>query len=428
MKKVFKLLALVLILMVLASCGSRKSPTGGPEDIEKPEVLTSLPQQFSQISDKIEITFSKSMDKSTVAQGIYIYPHIEAKKISLADRVLTIIINEPLQKDTNYYVTLTTRVKDTRGNPLSANQTMVYASGKFHDNRLAGTVAYEDRTDAGQAVQMSLFSADSLLVLSREINGGAYAIDGLNPAEYQVRAYLDKNRNGRYDHTAEPWFEKNVQVRQMTNLDIHLTYADTTLAVIRSAKAVSNREVQVTFSEAPAAFKNIAIIDPLSNKLLAVQMSELEGDRLTIITSAQDSVKYDLRVTGISDAKGNVNQVSGLGFMGTKRPDKDAPKVMASLPRNGTSVATLLPILEVHFNEIIPKSALKVTLSSTDSNSQIPVQIISADSRICRFKPSAPLTNYRSHLLRISSETTDSSGNRMEADYLLNFLPLIPSK
>lgn len=428
MNKAFRLIAILLAVLALASCGSRKSPTGGPEDIEKSDVLASLPQQFSQISDKIEITFTKSMDKSSIAQGVYFYPHIEAKKISLDDRVLTILINEPLLRDTNYYVTLSTRIKDTRGNPLAANRTLIYASGRFQDNRLAGTIEYEDKADAGSAVQMSLFSADSLLVLSHQATGGAYAIDGLNPADYHLRAYLDKNSNGRYDHTAEPVFERSVSIKQMTNLDISLAYADTTLPVIRNAKAVSNRELVVTFSEAPTSFKSITIMNSAGNTLLPVQFTELAGERLSVVTAPQDSVKYVLRISGALDAKGNASSVSGISFMGTRRADSEAPRVIATLPRNGTSVANLQPILEVRFSEIIPKAALKVELIASDNNARIPVDVITGDSSICQFRPSQPLTNYRSHILRVLSETSDASGNKMAAGYDLNFLPLVQSR
>lgn len=428
MSKVFKLASLILIVFMLTSCGSKKSPTGGPEDIEKPDVLTSLPQQFAQISNRIEITFTKSMDKSSIAQGVYIYPDIEAKKISLVDRVLTILINEPLKKDTNYYVTLSTRIKDTRGNPLVSNRTLIYASGKFQDSRLAGTIEYENGADAGQPIQMNLFSADSLFILSHPATGGAYAIDGLNTADYTLRAYLDKNRNGKYDHTQEPWFEKSVQVRQVTNLDINLAYADTTMPVIRSVRAVSNRELQVTLSEPSTSFKSITIIDPIKNTLLAAQITELASERLSIVTSPQDSVKYVLRIAGLSDAKGNVTNVSGFSFMGTGITDKTPPTVLSTSPRNGTSVSSLQPILEVRFSEIIPRASVKAVLIASDTNAQIPVDIVEGNASVVRFRPSKPLTNYRSHVLRILTETADASGNRIATAYDLNFLPLKQEK
>ena len=75
MKKVFELALLLALLLTLASCGSKKSPTGGPEDLDRPAILSSLPAQFGQITNgRIEINFSKPLDKSSVTQAVYIYP------------------------------------------------------------------------------------------------------------------------------------------------------------------------------------------------------------------------------------------------------------------------------------------------------------------------------------------------------------------
>ncbi|MDZ4182513.1 MAG: Ig-like domain-containing protein, partial [Candidatus Cloacimonadaceae bacterium] len=119
MNKVFKALIIIALAVSLYSCGSKKSPTGGAVDAEKPTVLTTLPAQFGQISEgRILIDFSKPMDKSSITQGIYIYPPIADKKISLDKNSISIRILEKLKENTNYYVTLTTRLKDIRGNNL----------------------------------------------------------------------------------------------------------------------------------------------------------------------------------------------------------------------------------------------------------------------------------------------------------------------
>jgi len=98
------------LTLLSSSCGSRRSPTGGPEDTEKPKVLTTYPAQFGQLSDgRIEINFSKSLDKSSVAQAVYIYPPIQNKKITVDKSTMRIRIDEKLKQDTNYYITLSTR-------------------------------------------------------------------------------------------------------------------------------------------------------------------------------------------------------------------------------------------------------------------------------------------------------------------------------
>lgn len=423
--KVFKLIILIACALICVSCGSKKSPTGGPEDKERPEVLAMLPAQFSQISDLIEITFSKALDKTSIAQSIYIYPPITDKNISVADRVLTISIREKLIPDTNYYVTFTPRLKDIRGNSLATNQSYVFTSGQLHDNRLAGTLSFEDRADYNLPVNINLFSSDSLFVMSHSVQGGAYAIDGLNPAEYIVRAYQDKNRNSLYDFGIEPWFESKLTVRQVTNLDMQLAYADTTKPVIRTVAARSNQEIVIGLSESLKSMGKITIRNIENRFELPILITEFHQNQLTLITAPQDSATYAVEIENMLDNKGNVNPISALRFQGTRKKDVTAPEIIATLPRNGTSVNSLEPLLEITFSEIIPSGGLKATMTATESNQDIPIKVVSSDSRVCRLRPVRPLTNYRSHTLMISGQTEDSSGNKLAKDYLLVFLPLV---
>lgn len=421
----FKLLVTITLALFLISCGSKKSPTGGPEDKDRPEVIAMLPAQFSQISDRIEFTFSKALDKTTLAQSIYIYPPIANKTINASDRVLTITIKEPLLANTNYYVTFTPRLKDVRGNSLAANQSYIFASGALNDNRLAGTISYEDRADYNFPVNINLFSSDSLLVMSHSVQGAAYAIDGLNAAQYIVRAYQDKNRNSLYDFGSEPWFESKVQVNQVANLEMQLAYADTTKPVIRTVTAKSDREIEITLSEPVQALGKITLRNIENRFELPVLITEIRNTQLTLITAPQDSVTYAAEIENLRDSKGNVNTLSALRFQGTRKKDTIAPEILSSNPRNGTSVSSLEPILEITFSEIIPLDGLQVTLTATDTGQSIPLRVVSADSRTCRMRPTRPLTNYRSHTLTISAETTDSSGNKLGKDYQLVFLPLV---
>jgi len=80
-------------------CGSKRNPTGGPEDTTKPELLASLPAEFADISEGvIELSFSKHLDKSSVTTGLYIYPLIQNKKVVVERNKITIRINEPLRR------------------------------------------------------------------------------------------------------------------------------------------------------------------------------------------------------------------------------------------------------------------------------------------------------------------------------------------
>lgn len=424
MNKVFKLLALVPLLAALACCGSKKGPTGGLEDLEKPAVLASLPAEYGQIeNNRIEITFSKPLDRASVAQAVYIYPPVARKKITAQKSSLLIRFDEELLPDTNYYVILSTRLKDTRGNPLAANQTLVFAHGKLNQLQLSGRIAYEDPGDNGRPVQLTLLSADSLQVRSHTAQGSSYSLAALNPASYLLRAFIDVNGNGRYDFSREPFCEGGVDLLRGANLDLMLAYADSTKPLIQTVTARSPREIEVLFSEPVAKLGEIKILADDDQSELPVLISRLRQNKLTLLTARQDKFLYALELRHIEDRKGNVMPVSRVEFRSLQEPDATPPQVTFTSPRNGTSVASLEPLLELHFSEVIPRSNLQARLLETETGLAIPVDILQSDNDIYRFKPRWTLQNYRSYALIVSA--ADISGNALKEEYRLNFLPLM---
>lgn len=427
MYKGFKLAGIGLLLILLAACGSKKSPTGGPVETDKPTVLTTLPAEFGQITNgRIEINFSKHLDKSTLAQSIYIYPPIQNKKVTADKNTLQIRINEALKPNTNYYVTLSTRLKDVRGNALATNQTLVFAHGELNPGRISGNVIYEDAADLGLPIRLSLLSVDSLMVWDGSVRGPTYAVEALNPASYILRAFIDKNTNGRYDFSREPFFEQSLALSKAANADIHLAYADSTKPVIKSARAKSNREIELQLSEPVASYGAVSINAVRTRQELPVLLSSLVGDRLTLLTEPQDTVSYAVTMVDLRDSKGNTNLVSRIEFRSSSLQDTEPPKVLSSNPRNGTSVGSLQPVLELRFSEIIPRAQLSVQLTSDESKARIPLDVLHSDDSVYRFKPRQPLQNYRSHVLTVTA--SDISGNKLKEEFKLNFLPLLRSE
>ena len=424
MNKVFRLCLLLIALLFLVSCGSKKSPTGGPVDLEKPEMLSIIPEEYSQLTDEIEITFSKAMNKQSFTEGIYFHPPILNKKVSYSGRTLTIKIMEPLKPDCVYHLTLGSGIKDTRSNSMNKPNSFVFLSGKPTQNRISGQISYEKASDAGKPLTMTLFSADSLLVLTKEFSGSSYLIEALNPAHYLMRAYQDLDFNGRYDYGREPFFEQAVDIRKSISFDINMAYQDSSRAVIRNIRPISLTELEVQLSKTPTSLGKMDISSSAGNSL-AIRYSELAQNVLTLITAEQDTLQYRLTIKDLKDGKGNLNPESSLAFVGNTLPDNKEPHILGSTPRNGTSVNSLEPVLELRFDEIIPEQHLKLRLIATEGNKEVPIKILKANSKTCRIKPATPLTNYRSYTLIILAETSDSAGNTLEKEHKISFMPLI---
>ncbi len=424
MKKVIKLTLLLAITLLLLSCGSKKAPTGGPEDVDRPTILSSLPAEFGQIANgRVEINFSKPLDKSSVTQAVYIYPPVRDKKVSVDKSTLLIRFNEDLLPNTNYYVTVSTRLKDIRGNSPLENQTLVFAHGNLNQLRLSGAVTIEDEADAAFSVQFRLLSADSLNVLSAVSRGSTYALETLNPAVYLLRAYIDKDRNNRHDPGTEPIFESRVNLQRSQSLDVHLASADSTRPVIRQVQARHQREVELLFSEPVAGYASVKLLDPATQTELPILISSLAGGRLTLLTAAQEAKTYKVELRGARDARGNTKALDQAEFSASPSADITPPLVLSSSPRNGTSVNTLEPVLQVKFSEIIPASAFQATLKAAESNKDIPFTLSGENTSTYTVKPNQALQNSRSYLLTVSA--ADISGNQLSGDFKLNFLPLL---
>jgi len=419
---------LICSMLVLSDCGSKRSPTGGKEDVDKLKVLASLPEEFADISEqKIELTFSKNIDRASFLKGIYIYPPISNKKVYYDGNVVTLKFMEALEKDKNYYVTLTTRIKDIRGNALENNQTLVYKFGKLNNNRLSGNIKYEKTEDNGLPVQVNLLSSDSLWVMTKNVTGNSYAIDALNPMRYIMRAYIDKNLNGRYDMNQEPYQEHDIANQPIAAYDLNMAYADTVKPVLKSVFAKSNREFVLTMNKTIKSFKKISIQSVNSRENVQVFATSLELNKITVITSETDTTKWKFEINDATDNKDNVNPSSSLTVAGSREADKTSPLVLKTYPRNGASVNDLQPVLEVTFSEIIPQNMFFATLKEVEADVEIPFKVLSANSKTYKIQPTKPLTNYKTCMLMISNKTSDISGNKLQNPFKLVVLPLFRS-
>jgi len=420
------LFSLILMLFLLTGCGSKQSPTGGKEDLEKLKLLASLPEEFADLKDlKVELTFDKAVDRASFLKGIYIYPPVQNKKVYYESNVITLRFLEALDKDTNYFLTLTTRIKDVRGNPLEENQTLIFRNGALQNNRISGTIEYEKAGDLGLPVLLNLLTADSVSVLAKSVSGSSYVIDALNPASYLLRAHIDKNQNGRYDDGQEPYFESSVPQQPISTVLLKMAYADTVKPVIKSVKAISNREYEISLNKTATAFQRISLDDVTHGKQVQIFAVNHEADKINLLTATTDSAQIRFKINQLQDSRGNLTELSALTIQSSTVQDIVPPSVVSTLPRTGATVNELQPVLSITFSEPIPTSNFKASLKESEGNREIAFKVIKSNSYTYRLQPEKPLTNYKSYILTIDEETSDISGNRLQKDFRLTFLPLL---
>lgn len=425
MKKLFIRLIIVIVAVTLNSCGHKKNPTGGKKDTVNPEIVSIYPDEYSDITNEnIEVIFSKSIERSTILSGIYIYPPILQKKYSWDGNILTIKILEKLEEDTNYYFNFSNRIKGEHGNFLNRSETYIFASGKLNSNRLSGNIFFEKESDQNKPVNITLLTSDSTMVLSKIISGTKYVLEDLNGIEHIIRAYADVNVNEKYDQANEPFFQKLIDPSCEPLQDIYLAYSDTLKPQLESANVSNNININLKFSEEVESISNIYITsnDSLSKHLEVISYF-LENEDMIILTAPQDTIQYKILINDILDPKDNLTKLDSLSFDGSAKQDTIPPEILSSTPRTGSSVATVLPKFYVHFSEIIMEDKVEVNLTEIETGNKEPVVILNSNSKHYIFASQHKLNNYSSYKFELI--VSDFSGNKLMKPLEIIFLPIV---
>ena len=428
-KKIMKYLHLsILIILIsfgLISCGHKQNPTGGKKDTIQPEIVSVIPDEYSDITDSnIEIIFSKPIERNTILTGIYIYPPIIKKKYSWDGNILTIKIHEELEENTNYYFSFSTKIKGEHSNFLNRNSVFIFASGKLNSNRISGNFIYEDINDKNKPIEMTISTADSTEIFSMETNGKTFLIEDLNNVEHIVRAYVDKNNNYKYDNESEPFFQKSIDIVESNIMDINLAYADTIKPYLKSTNVFCNNRIDVEFSEPITSFSDVSIFtaDSIETKVDIIAQY-LKNDELSLLTTFLDTLKYKIQIKNILDPKDNMTLESSLIFDGISLQDTIPPEVISSYPRTGSSVDTFLPKISVLFSEIILENDIETKLMEVETGNIEDIVILNKDSKQYILSPQHLLNNYSSY--KFTMYVKDNSGNIMTKPFETIFLPIV---
>ena len=421
----FKNLAgLVFLIIIIISCGHKQNPTGGKKDTIKPEIVNIFPEEFSDIKDQnIEVTFSKPIDRTTILTGLYIYPPIMKKKFKWDKNTLIIKIYEELEMNTNYFFTFSRKIKGEHKNELDRDHTFVFRNGKLNENRISGHFLYELKEDENEPVNINLMTADSISIYAKQFQSPTYEFDNLNNIEHQLRAYIDKNKNERFDEEKEPFFQAFIPIQKFSNLDIELIYVDTLKPEIKSAKVIFEDQIELTFSEEIKNFSQISFFtDDSLQTGINLKANYLENDKLVILTEKLDTLNYVLEILELEDFKNNISEESSIKIEGKVVQDTIPPEIVYVKPRNGSTINSLNPEIEIFFSEIILKENIEVKLVSSETNNMIELANVQGDSKKYLYKPKKKLENYSSYKLEVKA--TDNSGNELP-EFSSVFIPIV---
>jgi hypothetical protein len=416
-------------LILLVSCGKRKDITGGPKDEVRPEIVDVFPAEFSNIDNTdIEITFTKPMKRSSIANGLRIYPEIDNFKLGWIDNnVLAIKIKEDLPDTLNYYFELTESIKGYHNNKLDKSYKYVFHGGKLQDYSIRGNIVFEEKNDRNEEINLSLFAHDSTLIYSEKLTSDKLLITELNKEKYIVEAFIDKNDNNKYNYGKDPYFRREIEADSLDKfLTFNMTYVDTIPPILKKAKIINENQVEITFDEEIREIGDISISSTDSLELnINVIRNDLIGNKCYILCDFLDSLEYGIKFYSVSDQKSNVADSLLMKLSGEAISDTLSPNVVNILPRDGATISELKPEISIEFDEVLINSFADIRFVEIETGEIINYNYLNKGGKIIKVQPYKNLKNFMSYEVIVGKKTRDLKGNKIKEEVKSKFIPII---
>lgn len=218
--------AAVLAAAALGGCARSVFPPGGPIDVTPPRVADISPADSSvQVprDASVEMLFSESMDRTSVRDGIRIYPPVGRQVYDWSGKRVRVAWDRPFAERTTYVLLLSGTARDARGVPLGRALTIRFSTGDSIDRgRISGVlraktlrkvgvpiVAFPDslgpRPDTTGAVPSYAAETDTI---------GVYHLTGLPVNRgFTIHAFYDQNNNGSLESETDLVMSYPVPIR-----------------------------------------------------------------------------------------------------------------------------------------------------------------------------------------------------------------------
>jgi hypothetical protein len=302
----------LFISQFLWNCAQRSGPTGGPKDETPPQIVMSVPKNFSTQynGNTIILVFDEYVQEKNLREQLVITPSLPKQaETTLKKKTLSIYIGDSLKPSTTYQINLGDGIVDnTEGNILDSNL-FVFSTGTYIDSlSIKGEVkdAFTNVPREGMLVLLYEDLEDSVPLtklpsyFSKTNKDGKFQINYIKQGTYKLFALKDENRNYLFDLPDEIIaFENNAILVDNDSLFFSLKSFQEYYPkqYISSSKQPGYGRIQLVFNEPTTlpeinllngSFKKSWFLDDLyTNKdTLDLWLSEMESlDTLKMIIS-----------------------------------------------------------------------------------------------------------------------------------------------
>ncbi len=397
MKKYNKLL-IPALLTVAFSCAKMVPPSGGPKDVTPPQIVKTIPGNFSKnISpNTIEIKFDEYVVLKNINDNLLVSPPLKHKpEIKVLGKKIIIHLKDTLKSNTTYIFNFGNSIADfTEGNILH-NYKYVFSTGPYIDSlKISGIVKDAYTTEPEKNILVMLYEAncDSCLYnttpeyITTTDNNGFFELANIKQGNYKLFCLKDINKNmiydlpeekiGFYDTTISP-FVKTINDTTGT----HFIYGPDSImlfsfeesgkinAFIKKHKRINPATLQIIFNKPPnkkPAFRFLRPAPPVSY----IDEFSTQNDSITILITDTTVWKSDTISLEIKYKTNDTVHTDTLYFKWFSKKFKPA-HVKLSLKYNPLPPFKE-PVLQSQF-PILTVDTAKIKLYKTSDTAQSPI-------------------------------------------------------
>jgi len=295
------------------SCAAIQSPSGGPKDNTPPILLASIPESgtINFEGGKVELIFSEYVLEKSLNSAFTILPKTNTPaEIKYEGDKVNIYFPDSLSSDQTYILSINRELKDEHGVPLSQGIQLAFSTGsRINKSKIRGRVFYngaassllwklKDSTDHFEFYKrMPDYNIDAN-------DEGEYEFSYLSEGDYKVigvdRDFKARLIDADYGVYGLPWTNYvSIDTVDMAKDSINIIVLNEPRSVkILNAQWLSNRWGSLTFDSPIEQYKNIILVDIISDSFGIRAKTFIDSEKLNMLHYViSDSLEYGLKTT-----------------------------------------------------------------------------------------------------------------------------------
>jgi uncharacterized protein (DUF2141 family) len=346
--------------LLITSCASPSSPTGGPRDTIPPTMINSIPlNQSLNFKDKtIIMEFDERIKTDKIKDQLIITPLTESDyEYTIKKNTIKITFEEPFNDSTTYSLNFRESIQDlTEGNPTKDNK-FTFSTGNYIDSMSINGYVKELLTyDTLKNVIIGLYKAKDTITI---FNGspyyfteiqedGSYLIENIKNGKYLLYAFVDDNKNLKLETNKEAYaFSKDtvfldtgVYTRNLDLISLDLTDFKVMTAL------TSGKYFEINFNKYIIDYD----ITPINNNHTFYTSKAKENKSIRFYNNFNEIDSLQICFTAQDSINSIATDTLYIKFTESRRKPDDL--IMEVTPKNKTSINPDF-IAEIDFNKPI---------------------------------------------------------------------------